>query len=108
VRPRPDPELLRLLGAVHDLVDERLPPGADARQLYGSAAAVAERVLPGPVGVAVAATLALAAHQRRNAGLGGCLGESHASLALAVLDAGREADAAAFDAALEQPGAGAG
>lgn len=58
--------------------------GVSARHLYDAAAAVAERRIPGPLGVAVAGVLAVAAESRRVRGLAGSLGEHKTTLALAI------------------------
>ena len=58
-----------------------MTPAAD---LYDRAAVLAEHRLPAPLGVAVAGVLAMAAHERRVAELGGCLGASKVMLALAL------------------------
>jgi hypothetical protein len=53
-------------------------------QLYRDASAVAERRLPGLLGIAVAAVLATAAEQRRLSEVSGSLGADQSTMALAV------------------------
>jgi hypothetical protein len=82
-----DPNLTRLLTGAHDAV-QHLPYDTDAVSLYRRAADRAELLWPDPFGRALAATLALAAHEREASGLRGMLGLPHPviALALAVLD----------------------
>lgn len=76
-------ELARLVGLAHDAT-KHIASEVSAVQLYRDAAAVAEQRLPGPLGVAVAGVLAIAAETRRVRGLNGILGEHHTMLSLAV------------------------
>ncbi len=73
-------DLVRLVGATHEAV-AHLPHNTDAVALYRSAAVRAEEVLPGPVGTAVAAVLAVEAAGARSFTI---LGASNPMLALAV------------------------
>lgn len=75
--------LARLLGLAHD-VTQHIDSQVSAVQLYRDAAAVAEQRIPGPLGVAVAGVLAVAAESRRVSGLRGILGERETTLSLAV------------------------
>lgn len=80
-------DLIRLVGLAHDAT-QHLPDTTSAVQLYLDAARAAEARFPGPIGVAVAGVLAIAAETRRVNRLGGNLGEHRTTiaLALAVLD----------------------
>lgn len=75
-------ELERLLTLSHEAIHD-LAHDVSAQRLYVDAARVAERHLPGPVGEAVAAVLALEAYAWRNRP-NGCLGASTTTLALAL------------------------
>lgn len=76
-------ELARLVGLAHDAT-KHIAPQVSAVQLYRDAVAVAEQCIPGPLGVAVAGVLAIAAESRLISGLNGSLGEHKSTLALAV------------------------
>jgi hypothetical protein len=76
-------ELARLVGLAHDAT-KHIASEVSAVQLYLDAAAVAEQRIPGPLGVAVAGVLAIAAESRRIRRLSGSLGEHRPTLALAV------------------------
>lgn len=75
--------LVRLVGLTHDAT-MHVSHRASVVQLYLDASGVAERRLPGPLGVAVAAVLATAAERRRLSGVGGSLGADRPTMALAV------------------------
>lgn len=76
-------ELSRLLTLAHDAV-AHIGFRTDAVQLYLDGSRAAERVIPGPLGVAIAGVLALAAQERCAARIGGVMGERSTTLALAV------------------------
>lgn len=76
-------ELARLTGLAHDAV-QHIASSVSAVKLYRDAAAVAEQRILGPLGVAVAGVLAIAAESRRVRGLNGILGEHETMLSLAV------------------------
>lgn len=78
----PDPQLLRLLAAAHDTAGG-IALAVDAAALYQAAATAAEQRIPGPLGVAVAGVLAMAAEHRRASGMRGALGANLSMLALA-------------------------
>jgi hypothetical protein len=75
--------LVRLVGLIHDAT-RHVSYRISAVQLYRDASDVAELRLPGPVGVAVAAVLAIAAERQRLSGVGGSLGAERPMMALAV------------------------
>lgn len=76
-------DLVRLTAVAHDRT-ESLPSSAPAADLYDRAAQHAEHRIPGPLGTAIAGVLAMAAHERRATGIGGCLGAPRVMLALAL------------------------
>lgn len=76
-------DLARLIDAARTAT-EHIAPEVDAAQLYADAALAAEQRIPAPLGPAIAATLAMAAHKRRISGLRGNLGEQHTTMALAL------------------------
>lgn len=76
-------ELSRLVGLVHEAT-KHLSSRTSALQLYRDARDVAEVRVPGPLGVAIAAELAAAAYRRGLAEVGGSLGASKSTMALAV------------------------
>lgn len=75
-----------LLTAAHEAA-RRIPHGTHAVTLYRRASAAAADIVPGPLGLAIAGVLEIAALNRELTGLAGVLGEHNAmlSLALAVL-----------------------
>lgn len=75
--------LARLVGLTHDAT-KHISHRTSVVQLYRDASDVAERRLPGPLGIAVAAVLAAAAEHRRLSGVGGSLGADQPTMALAV------------------------
>jgi hypothetical protein len=75
--------LVRLVGLTHEAT-RHISHRASALQLYRDARDVAEQRLPGPLGVAVATVLAIAAENRRLSGLSGSLGADRSMMALAV------------------------
>jgi hypothetical protein len=75
--------LVRLVGLTHDAT-KHISHRTSVLQLYRDASAVAERRLPGLLGIAVAAVLATAAEHRRLSGVGGSLGADQSTMALAV------------------------
>lgn len=75
--------LHRLLGEAHDAA-RGINLTTDAGELYRDAAAVAEQRIAGPLGVAVAGVLAMAAEHRRASGMRGALGADLTMLALAT------------------------
>jgi hypothetical protein len=76
-------ELARLVGLTSDAT-KHVSHRTSVLQLYRDASAVAERRLPGLLGIAVAAVLATAAEHRRLAGVGGALGADQPTMALAI------------------------
>lgn len=81
----PDPrtaQLRRLLNHAHDTAGD-IGYAEDAAALYQDATDVAEQRIPGPLGVAVAGVLAMAAEHRRASGARGALGADLTMLALA-------------------------
>lgn len=77
-----DPDLVRLLDAAHHAT-KGMDSSVQAIELYRAAALVAERLVPAPIGVAVAGVLAIAAEHRRASGMRGNLGADKTMLALA-------------------------
>lgn len=84
-------DLVRLVGAAHDAVTG-LPYDTDAVALYRRAAAHAEQVWPGALGLAVAGVLAIAAERRESTRIRGILGEHNTTLALALAVLARPLD----------------
>jgi hypothetical protein len=78
-----DDALVRLVGLTHDAT-RHISHRTSALQLCRDASNVAEQRLPGPLGVAIAAVLAIAAERRRLSGVGGSLGADQPTMALAV------------------------
>lgn len=76
-------ELSRLVGLAHDAT-AHIGFRTSAVQLYLDGSRAAERVIPGPLGVAIAGVLAMAAEERRAARIGGIMGERNTTLALAL------------------------
>lgn len=76
-------DLHRLTTAAYHAV-HHLPYDTDLMDLYRRAAERAEQVWPGQLGTAVAGVLALAAEERRVAGVRGILGERNTTMALAL------------------------
>lgn len=79
----PDPDLIRLITAAHHATED-LAHDVQAVELYRAAALAAESQIPGPLGLAVAGVLAIAAEHRRVQRLRGNLGEHRTTLALAL------------------------
>lgn len=75
--------LVRLVGLAHEAT-RHVSHRTSVLQLYRDASDVAEQRLPGSLGVAVAAVLAIAAEQRRLSRIGGSLGADRSMMALAV------------------------
>jgi hypothetical protein len=75
--------LVRLVRLTHDAT-RHVSHCTSVLQLYRDASDAAERRLPEPLGVAVAAVLATAAERRRLSGVSGSLGADQSTMALAV------------------------
>lgn len=75
--------LARLVGLTRDAT-KHVSHRTSVLQLYRDASDVAEQRLPGPLGVGVAAVLAIAAENRRLSGVSGALGADQPTMALAL------------------------
>lgn len=75
--------LIRLVRLTRDAT-KHVSHSTSVLQLYRDASAVAERRLPGLLGIAVAAVLATAAERRRLSEISGSLGADQPTMALAI------------------------